>query len=264
MELGLTNKVAIVTGGGWGMGKASAVGLGGEGAKVVIADLDDQRGTAVAKELEYKGMEGLFVKVDVTDWETVKQAVGTTLNRFGQIDILVNNAGAWQTEFFVKQKREDWAFQVDVCFYGTLNFTKAVIDHMIARKTGNIINVASDAGRIGEPNQPVYSGAKAAVIAFSKSLAKEVGPQGIRVNVVCPSLTIGERRLEMVEKIKQESPGKYADYEDQMKKTVRLYPLRKFGRPEDVANMIVFLASDMRSGHITGQTISVNGGYCMI
>ncbi len=264
MELGLTNKVAIVTGGGWGMGKATALEFGCEGAKVVIADLDEKRGNAVAKEIEDIGREALFVKVDVGKWEMVKQAVDTTLERFSQIDILVNNAGAWQTEFFVKQKREDWAFQVDVCFYGTLNFTKAVIDHMVSRKTGSIINVASDAARIGEPNQPIYSGAKAAVIAFSKALAKEVGPQGIRVNVVCPSMTIGERRLEMVEKMKQENPGKYGEYEDQMKKVVRLYPLRRFGKPEDVANMVVFLASDLKSGHITGQTISVNGGYCMI
>lgn len=264
MELGLKNKVAIVTGGGWGMGKATVSGLIDEGVRVVIADLDEGRGNAVLKEMKQKLGEVLFVKVDVTNWEMVNEAVASTLERFGQIDILVNNAGAWQTEFFVKQRREDWIFQVDVCFYGTLNFTKAVIEHMISRKAGSIINVASDAGRIGEPNQPVYSGAKGAVVAFSKALAKEVGPSGIRVNIVCPSLTIGERRTEMVDKMKQESPEKYAAYEDQMKKALRLYPLRKFGRPEDVASMIVFLASDLKAGHITGQTISVNGGYCIV
>ena len=264
MELNIKDKVAIVTGGGWGMGKATVLGFAEEGVKVAIADLDEGRGNAALKEVKDKGGEALFIKVDVANWEMVKQAVVNTLERFGQIDILVNNAGAWQTEFFVKQKREDWAFQVEVCFYGTLNFTKAVIDHMVSRKTGSIINVASDAARIGEPNQPVYSGAKGAVVAFSKALAKEVGPHGIRVNVVCPSLTIGERRLDMVEKMKHETPEKYAEYEDQMKKTLRLYPLRKFGKPEDVANMIIFLASDLRAGHITGQTISVNGGYCMV
>jgi 2-hydroxycyclohexanecarboxyl-CoA dehydrogenase len=264
MELKLKGKVAMVTGGGWGMGKATVLGFAEEGVKVVIADLDEGRGNAAFREVKDKGGETLFIKVDVTNWEMVKQAVATTLDKFGQIDILVNNAGAWQTDFFVRQKREDWTFQIDVCFYGTLNFAKAVIDHMISRKTGSIINVASDAARIGEPNQPVYSGAKAAVVAFSKALAKEVGPHGIRVNVVCPSMTIGERRTEMVEKMKQESLEKYSEYEDQMKKALRLYPLRKFGRPEDVANMIVFLASDLRSGHITGQTISVNGGYCMV
>jgi len=264
MELELKNKVAIVTGGGWGMGKAAVSGFADEGVRVVIVDFDEGRGNAALKEVKEKGGEALFVKVDVANWEMVKQATATTLERFGQIDILINNAGAWQTEFFVKQRREDWSFQVDICFYGTLNFTKAVIDHMISRKTGSIINVASDAARIGEPNQPIYSGAKAAVVAFSKALAKEVGTHGIRVNVVCPSMTIGERRTEMVEKMRQESPEKYAEYEDQMKKALRLYPLRKFGKPEDVANMIIFLASNLKAGHITGQTISVNGGYCMV
>jgi NAD(P)-dependent dehydrogenase (short-subunit alcohol dehydrogenase family) len=264
MELELKNKVAIVTGGGWGIGKATILGFAEEGVKVVIADLDEVRGSATLKEVRERGGEALFVKVDVANWEMVKQAVTTTLEKFGQIDILVNNAGAWQTEFFLKQKREDWFYQVDICFYGTLNFTKATIDHMISRKKGTIINVASDAARIGEPNQPIYSGAKAAVVAFSKALAKEVGPQGIRVNVVCPSLTIGERRTEMVQKMKQENFEKYIDYEEQMKKLLRLYPLRKFGKPVDVANMIIFLASDLRAGHITGQTISVNGGYCMV
>lgn len=264
MELELKDKVAIVTGAGWGIGKAAAMGFADEGAKVVIVDLDETRGNSAAQELKDKGYSALFTKVDVSSWTDVEQAIASTLKEFGQIDILVNNAGAWRIEFFTKQSREDWAVQVDVCYYGTLNFTKAVIDHMVSRKTGSIINVASDAARIGEPNQPVYSGAKAAVVAFSKALAKEVGRNGIRVNVVCPSLTTVERRVEMEEKMKQEEPEKYATYEEQMKKALRLYPMRKFGKPEDLANMIVFLASDLRAGHITGQTISINGGYCMV
>jgi 2-hydroxycyclohexanecarboxyl-CoA dehydrogenase len=264
MELELKDKVAVVTGGGWGIGKAAAMGFADEGARVVIADLDEGRGISTVQELRDKGYEALFSKVDVSSWPEVEQAVASTLKEFGQIDILVNNAGAWRIEFFTKQPREDWAVQVDVCYYGTLNFTKAVIDHMVSRTTGSIINVASDAARVGEPNQPVYAGAKAAVVAFSKSLAKEVGRHGIRVNVVCPSLTTVERRVEMEEQMKQQEPEKYAAYEEQMKRAVRLYPMRKFGKPEDVASMIVFLGSDLRAGHVTGQTISVNGGYCMV
>jgi 2-hydroxycyclohexanecarboxyl-CoA dehydrogenase len=264
MELELKDKVAIVTGGGWGIGKAAAMGFADEGARVVIADLDEGRGISTVQELRDKGSEALFTKVDVSSWPEVEQAVASTVKEFGQIDILVNNAGAWRIEFFTKQPREDWAVQVDVCYYGTLNFTKAIIDHMVSRKTGSIINVASDAARVGEPNQPIYAGAKAAVVGFSKSLAKEVGRHGIRVNVVCPSLTTVERRVEMEEQMKQQDPEKYAAYEEQMKKAVRLYPMRKLGKPEDLANMIVFLASDFRAGHVTGQTISVNGGYCMV
>ena len=264
MELALKGKVGIITGAGWGIGKATALGLADEGVKVVIADLDEERGSSTAKEINDKGGEAIFTKVDVASWPEVEQAVATTLKEFGQIDILVNNAGKWVTEFFIKQQREDWSSQIDVNYYGTLNFTKAVIDHMVSRKTGSIINVSSDASRVGEPNQPVYSGAKAAVVAFTKALAKEVGRHSIRANVVCASLTAGERRLEMEEKMRQENPEKYAAYEEQMKKVVRLYPLGKFGKPEDLANMIIFLASDLRAGHITGQTISVNGGYCMV
>jgi len=264
MELELKDKVAIVTGGGWGIGKAAAMGFADEGSRVVIADLDEARGNSTVQELKNKGSEALFARVDVSSWPNVEQAVALTLKEFGQIDILVNNAGAWRIEFFTRQPREDWAVQIDVCYYGTLNFTKAVIDHMVSRKTGSIINVASDAARVGEPNQPVYAGAKAAVVGFSKSLAKEVGRHGIRVNVVCPSLTTVERRVEMEEQMKREEPEKYATHEEQMKKAVRLYPMRKFGKPGDLANMIVFLGSDLRSGHVTGQTISVNGGYCMV
>ena len=247
MELELKNKVAIVTGGGWGIGKAAAMGFADEGAKVVIADLDEARGNSTVQELKAKGSEALFARVDVSSWPDVEQAVASTL-----------------IEFFTRQPREDWAVQIEVCYYGTLNFTKAVIDHMVSRETGSIINIGSDAARVGEPNQPVYAGAKAAVVGFSKSLAKEVGRHGIRVNVVCPSLTTVERRVEMEEQMKREEPEKYATHEEQMKKAVRLYPMRKFGKPADVANMIVFLGSDLRSGHVTGQTISVNGGYCMV
>lgn len=264
MDLGLRDKVGIVTGAGWGIGKAVAVGLAEEGAKVVIADLDEKRGAAAAEEIKSKGGQALFVKTDVTSWENVEQLVSATLKEFGQIDILVNNAGAWTIDFFARIPREKWAVDIGVNYYGTLNTCKAVIDHMISRKTGCIVNVGSDAGRVGEPNQPVYSGAKAAVIGFSRALAKDVGRHNIRVNAVCPSLTVGERRLEMEEKMKQENPEAYAKYEEQQAKVVKLYPLRKVGKPEDLANMIVFVASELRAGHLTGQTISVNGGYCML
>ncbi len=262
MDLGLRNKVGIVTGAGWGIGKAVAVGLAEEGAKVVIADLDEDRGAAAAQEIRSNGGEALFVRTDVTSWENVEQLVAATLKKFGQIDILVNNAGAWTIDFFARIPREKWATDIGVNYYGTLNTCKAVIDHMISRKSGCIVNVGSDAGRVGEANQPVYSGAKAAVIGFTRALAKDVGRHGIRVNSVCPSLTVGERRKEMEDKMKQEKPEEYATYLEQQKKILNLYPLRKVGKPEDVANMIIFVSSDIKAGHVTGQTISVNGGYC--
>jgi 2-hydroxycyclohexanecarboxyl-CoA dehydrogenase len=264
MDLQLKNKVAIVTGAGWGIGKATAVGLADEGVSVVIADLDEGRGATAAREIQDKSQEALFVKTDVADWASVEFLVAATLKKYGQIDILVNVAGAWRINFFTKMPREDWDLEIKVNYCGTLNCSKAVIEHMISRKTGSIIHVASDAGRVGEPNQPVYSGVKAAVIGFGKALAKEVGRNNIRVNTVCPSMTVGERRLQMEEKMRAEEPERYAKYRAQMDGLRKLYPMRKFGKPEDVANMIVFLASDLRAGHITGQTFSVNGGYCMV
>jgi len=264
MDLALQDKVGIVTGSGWGIGKAVAVGLAAEGAKVVIADLDEVRGAAAAEEINANGGTALFVKTDVTSWENVEQLAATTMETFGQIDIMVNNAGAWTLDLFARIPREKWAIDIGVNYYGTLNTCKAVIDHMIERKSGCIINVGSDAGRVGEPNQPVYSGAKAAVIGFTRALAKDVGRHGIRVNAVCPSMTSGERRAELEADMKENKPEEYAAYEETMKKIIRLYPLRKLGKPEDLANTIVFLSSDLRAGHITGQTLSVNGGYCML
>ena len=261
MDLALKGKVGIVTGSGWGIGKAVAVGLAEEGAKVVIADLDETRGAAAAAEIKSKGGQAIFVKTDVTNWENVENLVAATLKEFGQIDILVNNAGAWTIDYFARIPREKWAIDINVNYVGTLNTCKAVIDHMVSRKSGCIINVGSDAGRAGEPNQPVYSGAKAAVIGFGRALAKDVGRNNIRVNTVCPSMTVGERRVEMEAKMKQDDPAGFAKYEEQQAKVLKLYPLRKVGKPEDVANMIIFVSSELRAGHLTGQTISVNGGY---
>jgi len=263
MDLGLKDKVGIVTGAGWGIAKAAAMLLAEEGAKVVIADIDEGRGSSTAQEIKGKGGDALFVKTDVASWSEVEQLIAATLKEYGQIDIMANVAGAWRTNFFTKMPREDWDIEINVNYVGTLNCCKAVIDHMISREAGCIINTGSDAGRQGEPNQPVYSGAKAAVIGFTKALAKEVGRYGIRVNTVCPSMTRVERRIEREEKMQREEPEKWAAYQEQYKKIMRLYPMRKEGTPEDLANMIVFLASGLRAGYITGQTISVNGGYCM-
>ncbi|MGA2467123.1 MAG: SDR family NAD(P)-dependent oxidoreductase [Thermodesulfobacteriota bacterium] len=261
MDLWLKDRVSIVTGGGWGIGKATALTFAEEGARVVIADMDETRGESAAEEIRSKGGQSIFTNTDVSKWESAVNMVNDTLKAFGQIDVLVNNAGAFRTNFFMKMTREDWKAEIDVNFYGVLNCVRAVLEHMIERKSGCIINVSSDAGRVGEPNQPVYSGTKGAVIAFSKAIAKDVSRYSIRVNSVCPSLTIGERRLE-VEKDLREDPEKWKAYEEWKQSTLRLYPLRRFNEPQDLANTIVYLASE-RSCNIHGQTISINAGYCM-
>ena len=262
MELWLNDKVSIVTGAGMGIGKATALCFAGEGARLVIGDMDETRGKAAVEEITSKGGQAIFSKTDVSKWEDVLNMTDKAIEVFGRIDILVNNAGAFRPNFFMKMTREDWREEIDVNYIGVLNCTRAVLDHMIGQRSGCIITVASDAGKVGEPNQPVYSGTKGAVIAFSKALAKDVGRHLIRVNVVCPSLTVGERRKAMEAELKK-NDEKWRAYQEQQEKALRLYPIRRFNEPEDVANIIVFLASE-RAQNIHGQAISVNSGYCMV
>ncbi|MGK2851140.1 MAG: SDR family NAD(P)-dependent oxidoreductase [Candidatus Limnocylindrales bacterium] len=264
MDLGLTGKVAVVTGGGWGIGRATAQTFTDEGVKVIIADLDEGRGSAAADEIQATGGEARFVQCDVSDYAAAERAVQAAVSTFGRLDIVANVAGAWRINYFMQMPREDWDLEVKVNYIGTLNLCRAALEHMIPQGSGAIVNIGSDAGRVGEPNQPVYSGAKAAVIGFSRALAKDVGRHGIRVNVVCPGLTVGERREEMVDEMRKRGDEEaIRKYEEQMERIKKSYPLRKFGTPTDLANMIVFVASD-RAGHVTGQTVSVSGGYSMI
>lgn len=263
MELNLRDKVAIVTGSATGIGRAIALTLAEEGAKVVIADLDEEKGKAVAEEIRAKGAEALMVKTDVTKLAEANQMAKAAVDNFGAIDVLVNCAAAWRINFFMQMTEEDWDFEIAVCYRSVLNCTRAVLEHMIPRREGKIVNIGSDAGRVGEPNQPVYSGAKAGVIGFTKGLAKDVARHGILVNAVCPSMTRTEKIVGMEKMFEEQGGDAWAAWQDRMQKIVRQYPLRKLGTPQDVANMVVFLASD-RANHITGQTISVNGGYAMV
>jgi NAD(P)-dependent dehydrogenase (short-subunit alcohol dehydrogenase family) len=158
------------------------------------------------------------VRADVTKLEDAEQMAQAALDKFGKIDILVNNAGVWVFRLFKDTSKETWDEDMGVCYYGVLNCTKAVLNGMIERKSGSIVNISSDAGRIGEIRQPVYSGAKAGVIGFTKALAKEVGPYGIRVNAICPSMTETEGAAETIKL-----------NEEQKAKVLKLYPLRKVG-----------------------------------
>ena len=172
-------------------------------------------------------------------------------NVYGTVDILVNNAGYWTTKLFKDTTPEDWEKDIKICFYGVLHCTHAVIKDMIEKKYGRIINIVSDAGRIGEPFLAVYSGAKGAIIAFSKALAKEVARYNITVNCVSPGIT----KTPGVEEFLKSVGGE--------EKLVKAYPRGRLGLPEDVANAVLFFASD-RSEFITGQVLSVSGGYTTV
>lgn len=250
MDLGLRDKVAVVTGAGSGIGQAIAGSLGREGVRVVATDLQGDTAMVTATTVQNQGGTALGLALDVTNYPQAQAMVQQVLQQFGRIDVLVNCAGAWRVNLFVDSQPADWAFEVNVCFMGVVNCTHAVLDPMIAQQSGKIVNIASDAGRVGEVRQAVYSGAKAAVIGFSKAVAKEVGRYNIHVNCVCPGFT----------KTPATSDRLTPELEERI---VRLYPLRKLGVPEDVAKVVTFLASDGAS-HVTGQTISVSGGYSTV
>jgi len=250
MDLGLRDKIALVTGAGSGIGQAIALSLAGEGVRLVATDLREETVVATATAATACGIEALGLPLDVTHYGQAQAVVQHVMQRFGRIDILVNCAGAWRVNLFVDSQPEDWAFEVNTCFMGVVHCTRAVLDGMIAQRSGKIVNIASDAGRVGEVRQAVYSGAKAAVIAFSKAVAKEVGRYNIHVNCVCPGFT---KTPATTERLTPELEARI----------VRLYPLGKLGLPADVAQAVTFLASDGAS-HITGQTLSVSGGYSMV
>ena len=250
MDLGLHEKIAVVTGAGSGIGRAIALSLAGEGACVVAADLQGAAAETVAAEITRSGRMATGVALDVTQYPQVRTTMQQLLQRFGRVDVLVNCAGAWRVNLFVDSQPEDWAFEVNVCFLGVVHCTRAVLDAMVAQRSGKIVNISSDAGRVGEVRQAVYSGAKAAVIGFSKAVAKEMGRYNIHVNCVCPGFTKTPATADRL------TP-------DMEERIVQFYPLRKLGTPEEVARVVTFLASD-GAGHVTGQTISVSGGYSMV
>ena len=246
MDLGLRNKVVMVTGAGSGIGRQIALDIAAEGATLVAVDLNKDTAEQTAADA---GGQAEGVALDVTSFAHATQVVEDIVASHGRIDVLINCAGAWRAGLFMESKPEDWAFEINVCLMGVINCTRAALEKMVTSGGGKIVNVASDAGRIGEFRQSVYSGAKAGVIGFSKAVAREVGKSGVHINCVCPGYT--------------KTPGT-ADLTEEMEARIaKTYPLRKIGLPVDVSRVVVFLASDGAS-HTTGQTISVSGGYSMV
>ena len=262
MNLGLAGKTAIVTGGGSNIGRAISLCFAQEGANVVIAELQKTSGEKVAEVANAlkAGGRSIAVETDVTKRDTVDALVKKTVDEFGKVDILVNNVGWDKIMYFIETTPDLWDKIIDINYKGVLNCTKAVLPHMIEQNGGSIINLGSDAGRVGEFKEAVYGGCKGAVIAFTKAVARETGRYGIRLNVVCPGMTIPA----------EEEVGKGSMWEDvtffspeAREKAAKSYPLRRLGKPQDVANAVVFLASDAAS-FVTGQTLSASGGYSMM
>jgi NAD(P)-dependent dehydrogenase (short-subunit alcohol dehydrogenase family) len=251
MDLGIRNRVALVTGGGSGIGAEVAQSFAAEGARVVVGDLGVEAAERTAAAIRAAGGLARGARVDVTSADSTEAWVADAQKNEGAVDILVNSAGVWLPAPFAEQTPERAAKELAVCLHGVMNCARAAMKPMVAAKWGRIVSVASDAGRVGERNMATYSAAKGGVIAFSKSLAKEIGSAWVTVNVVCPGTT----RTPMTQN--------FVGDPEQDKKMLRAYALRRFGEPSDIANAIVFLASE-RASWVTGQTLSVNGGYSMV
>jgi len=265
MELNLAGRSVIVTGGGSNIGRAIGLAFAREGVHLTIAEIDEAQGKKVAAEAESAGAaSATVVPTDVTKWESVQAMVRTTEGRHGRVDVLVNNVGWTHDRLFVEKTREEWEKEVQLNLWGMINCTRAVLDGMIARQSGAIVSMGSDAGRMGEFREAVYGACKAGVIALSKAVAREVGRHGIRLNVVCPGMTMPDSDDEIGGLSMWASETNRAWGTAEMRARIaKVYPLRRLGRPDDVAGAVVFLASDA-AAFITGQTLSVSGGYTMM
>lgn len=248
--MSLENQVAMVTGGRRGIGFTIAQILGENGARVAINDVASQEEIEKAvEELKEQGIEARGYIADVTKKEEIKAVVQDIINTWGQIDILVNNAGITRDALLVRMKDEDWKAVLEVGVQGVYYCTKEVLRYMMKKRYGRIINISSVVGVMGNAGQTNYSTAKAAILGFTKSLAREVASLGITVNAVAP----GFINTEMTKKLPEEVREVW----------LQQVPLRRWGEPEEVAQVVAFLAS-RAAGYITGQTIHVNGGLVMI
>lgn len=242
-------KVAIVTGAARGIGEAIALTLAREGADVVVTDVDLEGAQRVAQEIEGLGRKAKAIQADVSQREAVQRLVSEAVSVFGQIDILVNNAGIIRRGTFVEHSSQDWEKVLGVNLGGTFNCTQEVVPLMIQQGGGKIINISSVVGKMGDiASAPSYGTSKGAINTFTKSLARELAPYGINVNAVAPHAIETDMSREWSE--------------EKRRQIVEAIPLKRLGKPEEVAEAVAFLASD-GAGFITGQILDINGGYLM-
>lgn len=265
MDLQLSGRSVIVTGASSNIGRAIALGFAREGAKVAIADIDHSGASRVADTaLEWGASAAIALRTDVTDAESVARMVQEVQSSFGGIDVLVNNVGWTVDRLFMEKPRAEWEREVQINLWGNINCTRAVLDVMVPARRGTIVNIGSDAGRIGEFREAVYGACKAGVISLSKSLAREVGRYGIRINTVCPGTTMPDSPEEAgAQSLWTTTEMAQWNTPEMRERIAKAYPLGRVGRPDDIANTVAFIASDAAS-FITGQTISVSGGYTMV
>ncbi|MEO0705989.1 MAG: 3-oxoacyl-[acyl-carrier-protein] reductase [Cyanobacteria bacterium J06649_5] len=244
----LADKVAIITGSSRGIGKAAALAIASQGAKVVInyarsSDAADD----VVSAIKADGGEAIALQADVSKADDVDAMIKATMDAFGRIDVLVNNAGITRDTLLLRMKPEDWQAVIDLNLTGVFLCTRAVSKIMLKQRSGRIVNISSVAGLMGNPGQANYSAAKAGVIGFTKTVAKELAPRGVTANVVAPGF------------IATDMTGELKNTEEILK----FIPLARYGQPEEVAGLIRFLAADPAAAYITGQVMNVDGGMVM-
>jgi 2-hydroxycyclohexanecarboxyl-CoA dehydrogenase len=248
-------RVAFVTGGARGIGRAIAHALARDGRSVAIGDLLAEDAEAVAGEIRDQGGQAVAIRVDVTDQRSVAGAIERANAELGAIEVLVNNAGWDEFRPFLETDEAFWQKVIEINFKGCLRMTHAALPGMIERRWGRIVSLGSDAGRVGSSLESVYAGAKAAVIAFMKTIARESARRGVTANTVCPGPTDTPMLEQMV--------AAAEDAEKVVRAMTAAVPMKRLGTPEEVAAAVAFLASD-DAGFITGQTLSVNGGLTML
>jgi len=244
----LKDKVTLVTGGARGIGRTIALLFAREGSDIAVCDVNMEEAEKTRLDVEALGRKCLALQIDVTSYTKVEEAVNKILDKFTKVDILVNNAGITRDNLLLRMSEAEWDAVINVNLKGTFNCIKAVSRPMIKQRSGKIINIASIIGIIGNAGQANYSASKAGIIALTKTAAKELASRNINVNAAAP----GFIQTDMTASLPEDLKGKMLE----------AIPLKKFGEPEDVANLCLFLASD-EARYITGQTIIVDGGMVM-
>jgi len=252
--MGLQGKTAVVTGGGRGIGKAIALRLARDGANIGILDVQKDSAAGSAEEISRLGVKAMAVECDVTNYDQVKDAVAKVHGELGSIDILINNAGIDVSQFFVDTSEPAWDRMIGINYKGFLIATHVCVPYMVAQKSGNIVSLGSDAGRVGNSGEVVYCGTKAAIMASSKALARELARFNIRVNCVSP----GPVQTDLLAGLHEGEKGQKI-----MEAVAKMIPMRRLGAPEDVADVVAFFVGD-DSRYLTGQVLSVDGGLTMI
>lgn len=262
MDLNLSGRTALITGSGSGIGQTIACAFAREGATVVVNDIAEARVAETVGLIDAAGGHAVPAVCDIGSLESVTALLASLAAQALSPDVLVNNAAVLLASApFLETRAEDCEREIRVILHGTLNCMRAALPGMIERRWGKVVNIVSDAARAGQEREANYSAAKGGVLAFTKSIAREVGRHNINVNAVSPAATDTPLRQALLRKM-ADRIGEQGVQEREAK-IRRAYPLKRIGQPEDVANAVLFLASDA-ARHVTGQVMSVNGGYTMI